>query len=88
MEKLNAHKMNKTLEYRSWNNMKQMCDNKNNPSYKNYGGKGISYCEDWSDFRKFYEDMGDRPIKSAKLARYDETKDFSKDNCYWKVSVK
>jgi len=88
MEKLNAHKMNKTLEYRSWNNMKQMCDNKNNPSYKNYGGKWISYCEDWSDFRKFYEDMGDRPVKSAKLARYDETKDFSKDNCYWKVSVK
>lgn len=88
MEKLNAHKMNKTLEYRSWNNMKQMCDNKNNPSYKNYGGKGISYCEEWSDFRNFYKDMGDRPVKSAKLARYDETKDFTKDNCYWKVSIK
>lgn len=84
MEKLNAHKMNKTLEYRSWNNMKQVCDNKNNPSYKNYGGKGISYSEDWADFRNFYADMGKRPVKSAKLERIDKTKNFTKDNCYWK----
>ena len=85
MEKLNAHKMNKTLEYRSWNNMKQFCDNENNPSYKNYGGKGISYSEDWADFRNFYADMGERPVKSAKLERYDKTKNFTKDNCYWKI---
>ena len=58
--------------------------NKNNPSYKNYGGKGISYSEDWADFRNFYADMGKRPVKSAKLERYDKTKNFTKDNCYWK----
>jgi len=88
MNKLNAHKMNNTLEYRSWNNMKQMCDNEKNPSYKNYGAKGIKYCEEWSDFRKFFEDMGNRPVKNASLARYDETKDFCKENCYWKFNEK
>jgi hypothetical protein len=30
-----------------WKNMKQRCFNKNNPRYKDYGGRGITVCEEW-----------------------------------------
>ena len=36
-------------------------------------------------FQKFYEDMGDKPLdrKEAPIKRHDDSKLFSKDNCYW-----
>lgn len=38
-----------------WQSMKQRCYNKNNPKYKNYGGRGITICEEWLDnFINFY----------------------------------
>jgi hypothetical protein len=39
--------------YHKWENMKQRCLNPNHPSYRNYGGRGISVCEDWLTFNNF-----------------------------------
>ena len=33
--------------------MKQRCFYKNNIEYKNYGGKGITICEEWLDYESF-----------------------------------
>lgn len=42
--------------YSVWRNMKQRCNNKNNPEYKNYGGRGITICDEWlNDFKVFYD---------------------------------
>lgn len=39
----------------TWNHMKGRCYNKNNEKYKDYGGRGITVCEEWlSDFMNFY----------------------------------
>jgi len=36
--------------------MKQRCSNPNNPGYKDYGGRGITVCEEWkNDFKSFYD---------------------------------
>jgi len=37
----------------------------------------------WYRFAYFFEDMGARPAGSI-LARRDEIKPYSKENCYWK----
>lgn len=34
-------------------------------------------------FKAFYRDMGDKPRKRSPIKRYDESKPFSKSNCYW-----
>lgn len=33
--------------YAIWNDMKMRCYNKNRPSFKNYGGRGVRVCDEW-----------------------------------------
>ena len=71
-------------EYNSWCNMKRRCHSKSHPRYKEWGGKGVTVCEEWlHDFKKFYEDMGPRPSKSHSIDRIDGTMGYSKENCRW-----
>lgn len=42
--------------YRVWSSMKSRCYNVNNSSYANYGGRGITVCQEWlDDFEVFSE---------------------------------
>ena len=69
-------------EYRSWNNMKNRCNNPKLKEYKNYGGRGITYDSRWEDFREFFKDMGKRP-EGTTLDRIDVDKNYCKENCRW-----
>ena len=41
--------------YRIWSTMKVRCQNKRNKTYKHYGGRGISVCGEWQDYKAFYD---------------------------------
>ena len=44
--------------YNVWSNMLSRCYNKKAKDYKNYGGRGVSVCEEWhnySNFKKWYD---------------------------------
>lgn len=53
---------------------------------KRFSKKG-EVCDSWeNDFFQFVIDVGERPSKSHRLYRSDETKKYSKDNFIWKRS--
>lgn len=77
------HGYHGTPAYRSWNHMKKRCGNPKDPSYKDYGGRGITYDPKWETFEGFFEDMGPRP-EGTTLDRYpDKNGNYCKSNCRW-----
>lgn len=81
--KYDLHGKRYTNTYTKWANMKSRCQNKNDPRYKWYGGRGISICDEWQLFSGFYSDMGDPPTAKHSLDRIDNNKGYYKDNCRW-----
>jgi len=80
-----THGMSRTKIYRIWAGMITRCLDENNPSYKNYGGRGITICDRWlgkNGFINFYADMGDCP-KGKSLDRINNDKGYYKKNCKW-----
>ncbi len=80
------HGMTGTRIYISWKAMKARCLNKNNPAYKNYGGRGITICPEWLDFENFYKNMGVMP-ENKSLDRIKNDKGYYPENCKWSTKI-
>lgn len=79
-----THGMGGSRIYSIWRDMLNRCYLPNRRAYKNYGGRGITVCEDWrGSFESFYEDMGDPPSARHELDRIDNSRGYFKDNCRW-----
>jgi hypothetical protein len=77
-----SHGMYKTPTYNSWRAMIARCLDKKHRQYKDYGGRGITFCKDWASFKCFFRDMGERP-EGKTLDRSDPDGNYEKTNCRW-----
>ena len=77
------HGMSLTPVYKVWKSLRGRCLNEKHPSFKYYGGRGITVSKKWGRFEAFYEDMGDRPSEKHSIERVDVNKGYSKKNCKW-----
>ncbi len=78
-----TRKIKPSPEYVCWANIRARCKNKNHPSYKDYGERGITICPEWDDFNIFLLDMGKRPSKLHSIERKDNNGLYNKNNCIW-----
>lgn len=82
-----THGMSRTRLYRVWKSMRCRCNWKNHPEYMNYGGRGITICKEWDDFRNFYDwaiSVGyDEKAKylQCTLDRIDVNGNYQPSNC-------
>ena len=80
-----THGLSKEPLYERYMGMKARCYNTNHESYKDYGGRGITVCDEWlnnyESFREWAMDNGYEP--QYKLDRRDNDGNYEPSNCRW-----
>ncbi len=74
------HRKRRSGVYSTWCSMKGRCFYRNHKSYKRYGGRGITICVGFQEFKTFYLIMGDRP-KNKTLDRINPDGHYSCGHC-------
>lgn len=73
-----------TPEFEAWRSMKKRCLLDNFPQFKDWGGRGITFCERWKVFSNFLADVGMRPGRGYSLDRYPNVNgNYEPGNVRW-----
>lgn len=78
----NNHNKTRHIAFSIWNAMMNRCENPKNRAYDNYGGRGISVCQEWHDVNVFCKWMDDNGFqKGLTVERIDVNGNYEPNNC-------
>jgi len=81
------HGQSNTALYIAWAHMKQRCSNKcNKRQMRFYHGNGITVCDEWLEFKVFFEWARNKWHKGLEIDREDTTKGYCPENCRFVTS--
>lgn len=83
-----THNMGHSSEYKIFYDMLKRCHNPNSSHYHNYGGRGVSVCEEWREsFELFYTHIGPRPSTAHSVDRIDNNLGYQPGNVRWSTDI-
>ena len=79
------HGKSNTRLHNIWKHMRGRCNNPSNDSYENYGGRGISVCEEWNSSLTAFETWAKTNGYSNELSidRINPDGNYEPTNCRW-----
>ena len=78
------HGLRDTRVYIIWGNIKARVLNPKHKNYKDYGGRGITICDEWLDVQNFYNwAMSNGYSDELSLDRIDNDEGYFPENCRW-----
>lgn len=78
------HGMRHSRLYNIWCNMKARCTNPSHTAFANYGGRGITVCSEWIDFKGFQSwAMSNGYTDLLTIDREDTNEGYFPNNCRW-----
>lgn len=80
-----THGESRTRLFQAWNAMKKRCYCKSNTTYRNYGARGISVCQEWRDSYEAFRDwaLANGYRDDLELDRRDNNGNYEPSNCRW-----
>jgi DNA-binding XRE family transcriptional regulator len=83
---MRSHGLSRHWLYPRWAGLKQRCCNPESPHWQDYGGRGITICDQWrDDFAAFLADVGEPPDRDHdwSLDRIDNDAGYAPGNVRW-----